>query len=339
MSTSGRARFLSIMAHESDHSGFWHGDPNHASIHTINAHFHVEDDFALGLMLRSDCRWVMPEKFGVWPHKAPMFDVLGGVARHSLGQDGFFADCEDVAEVEAFPWPDPADCDFTDTLKEIDRTIEAGQAVLSGMWSCFFHVVADFFGMENYFIKMYTDPDVVLAVTNHVTDFYLRANERLFALAKDRIDAFFFGNDFGSQRDLLVSPEFFDRFVMPSFVKFTEQAHRHGYRSLLHSCGAIERVIPRLLDAGVDALHPIQARAANMDAETLAKKYRDRAVFVGGLDTQHLLPFGTPAQVKEEVRRLRELFGPNFILSPSHESILPNVPMANIEAMAEAAAL
>jgi uroporphyrinogen decarboxylase len=75
-----------------------------------------------------------------------------------------------------------------------------------------------------------------------------------------------------------------------------------------------------------------------MDAEYLVKNFKDRIVFMGGVDTQHLLPFGTPRQVRDEVRRLRDLFGPNFLVSPSHESVLPNVSPENVAAMAEAAA-
>lgn len=335
---TGKERFHAIMNGESDHCGFWHGDPNADSIDVLYEYFNVKDDFELGLKLGSTCRWVMPEKYGFWTNPdAPIFDVLGGEERHSLGQDGVFAHCEDVAEVEAYPWPELKYVDFTGTLAEIDRTVAAGQAVLSGSWSCFFHNVADFFGMENYFVKMYTDPDVVEAVTEHVVDFYLRANELLFRQAGDRIDAFFFGNDFGSQLDLLISPESFDRFVMPYFVKFTEQAHRHGYKVLLHSCGSIERVIPRLIGAGVEALHPIQALAAHMDAGTLSEKYNGKIVFVGGVDTQQLLPFGTPEEVRAEVKRLKGKFGPNYIVSPSHESLLPNVSPENIVAMATTA--
>jgi uroporphyrinogen decarboxylase len=281
----------------------------------------------------------MPDKFHVWTNpEYPMFDVLNGKERTSLSEAGVFAETEETAEVEKFHWPDMKYIDFTETLKEIDRTVAAGQAVLSGMWSCFYHNACDFFGMENYFMKMHTDPDVVEAVTRHIVDFYLEANEKLFNLAGDKIDAFFFGNDFGSQLDLLISPEHFDRFVMPYFREFTDQAHRHGYNVVLHSCGAIERVIPRLIDAGVEVLHPIQALAKNMDAASLAKKYNGKIVFLGGVDTQRLLPFGTPQEVRDEVRRLKDLFGPNFLVSPSHESILPNVSPENITAMAETAA-
>ncbi|MCL2478146.1 MAG: uroporphyrinogen decarboxylase family protein [Treponema sp.] len=336
---TGRERFRAIIGHKSDHCGFWHGDPNKSSIGKIYPYFNVNNDFELGIKLGAHCRWVMPEKYNVWTRTdVPMFDVLGGKKRTSLSEDGVFAETDNTAEVDNFPWPEMKYIDFSETLAEIDKTITAGQAVLSGMWSCFYHNAADFFGMENYFVKMHTDPAVVDAVTRHIVDFYLEANEKLFSLAKNRIDAFFFGNDFGSQLDLLISPEYFDRFVMPYFREFTDQAHRHGYNVVLHSCGAIDRVIPRLIDAGVEVLHPIQAMARNMGAETLAKKYNNRIVFLGGVDTQRLLPFGTPDQVRAEVRRLKDLFGPNYIVSPSHESILPNVTPQNIAAMAETAA-
>ncbi|MBP3647765.1 MAG: hypothetical protein J6K55_15220 [Clostridia bacterium] len=337
---TGQERLHAILNHQSEHCGFWHGCPNHASTETLFRAFDVKDDFELGLKLGSSCRWIQPEAFGMYrhPENKPMFDVLGGKKRISHNQAGVFADCEDPAEVDAFDWPDEKYIDFGPTIAEIERSRAAGQAVLSGSWSCFFHNVCDFFGMENYFVKMYTDPDVVDAVTEHVVDIYLRINERLFRQMADKIDMFFFGNDFGSQLDTLISPEMFDRFVMPAFQKFTDQAHRHGMKVLLHSCGSIYRVIPRLIDAGVDALHPIQAKAANMDAVTLAREFNGKIVFVGGVDTQQLLPSSTPRQVKEEVYRLRDLFGPNFVVSPSHESILPDVPWENVQAMAEAAA-
>ena len=336
---TNKERFHSIMEQRSDCCAFWHGNPNVSSMNYLYHYFNVNNDFELGLKLGSTCRWIMPDEYNVWKHPGnlPMFDFLGGEKRLSLGQDGVFARCEEIDEVERFPWPDVKYLDFTETMTEIDKTVAADQAVLSGTWSCFFHDLCNFFGMENYFVKMYTDPNIVEAVTEHVVDFYLQANEKLFSLAGNKIDAFFFGNDFGSQRDLLVSPECFDKFIMPYFIKFTEQAHKHGYKVLLHSCGSIDRVIPKLIDAGVDALHPIQAKAHNMDAVSLTKKYKGKIVFVGGVDTQELLPFGTPQQVYDEVLRLRGLFGPNFIVSPSHESILPGVMAENIISMARAA--
>ncbi|MFW5981408.1 MAG: uroporphyrinogen decarboxylase family protein, partial [bacterium] len=92
-----------------------------------------------------------------------------------------------------------------------------------------------------------------------------------------------------------------------------------------------------LIDAGIDALHPLQAQAKGMDAESLAREFKKDIAFVGGVDTQHLLIHATPQEIKDEVKRLRDILGPNLVVSPSHEAVLPNVPLANVEAMAEAA--
>jgi len=336
---TNRDHFRDIINHKSGHCGFWHGNPHEDSRKARYSYFNAGDDRELGLKLGDCFDWVMIDSNGLWKHPdgIPMFDVLGGKERHSLGQDGVFANCEDIAEVERFQWPDIKFCDFSEAEKAVDESRKSGQAVLSGCWAPFFHVLCDFFGMENYFAKMYTDPGVVEAVTEHVVNFYLQVNGKWFDIIGDRIDSIFFGNDFGSQLDMLISPELFDKFVMPYFRRITEQAKSRGYKVALHSCGAIERVIPRLIDAGVDALHPIQAKARGMDAETLAKKYRDKLVFIGGVDTQDLLPFGSPRQVRDEVRRLKDLFGPDYIVSPSHEALLPNVSPENVEAMVEAA--
>jgi uroporphyrinogen decarboxylase len=183
---------------------------------------------------------------------------------------------------------------------------------------------------------MYTHPEIVSSVTDHVCTFYYEANEMLFTQAGNSIDGFFFGNDFGTQRDLILAPELFDQFVLPWFRKFTAQAHRRGYQVILHSCGSIYRVIDRLIDAGINCLHPLQAKAANMNAEKLAAEFGGRISFLGGVDTQDVLVNASPATVKQEVR-IKSLLGPRLIVSPSHEALLPNVPPENVMAMAEAA--
>jgi uroporphyrinogen decarboxylase len=177
----------------------------------------------------------------------------------------------------------------------------------------------------------------VEALTNRFVDFYLEANKRLFEQLGDDADVFFFGNDFGTQLDLLISPEDFKRFVLPGFVKLIDLAHKYGKKAFLHSCGSIIKAIPMMIDAGMDALHPLQALAAGMDAENLSRNFKGKIAFVGGVDTQQLLVHATPDQVRDDVRRIKRLLGPNLVVSPSHEAILPNVPLENVLAMAEAA--
>ncbi|RKY05681.1 hypothetical protein DRP77_00190 [Candidatus Poribacteria bacterium] len=320
---SPRERIKRIFSRRpADRVGFWLGQPHRDTVPILLEWFGQPDLEGVRRLLGDDIRW-----------------IPAGVYRHPEGKPPFqgrvFAECEDVREVEAFEWPDPDYLDFNPTLEALKRA--EGFYRLSGMWSPFFHLVADLFGMENYFIKMHTNPKVVHAVTRHVVDYFLEGNRRFFEMAGDLMDGFFFGNDFGTQIDLFMSPEHFEEFVLPYLRELVELAKSYGYQVVLHSCGSIYKAIPYLIDAGVDALHPLQAKAVNMDAETLAREFKGKIAFMGGVDTQELLVRGTPEEVKEEVRRIKELLGPALVVSPSHEAILPNVPPENIEAMAEAA--
>ena len=168
-------------------------------------------------------------------------------------------------------------------------------------------------------------------------DIYLTANGELYKRFAERIDAVFFFNDMGTQQDTMISTELFRYFVLPGLKKLIDQAKSYSLKVALHSCGSIERFIPDMINAGVDVLHPIQANARNMDAKELQSKYGRDLIFMGGLDTQNILPFGTPDEVRAEVTRLKNIFGKHFILSPSHEALLKNVSGENVSAMANEA--
>lgn len=332
---TSRERIRTIVAGEAaDRSGFWLGKP-HADTEPIYlTAFGQRDLEGVRRLLQDDFRWICPQWISYQhPEGKPIWDMQR--KGKELSAEGVFADCEDVQQVADFDWPNPDYLDFSESLEQLRNIGDVYRA--SGFWCPFFHELADFFGMENYFIKMYTHPEIVHAVTRHMIDFYLAANRKFFEQAGDLIDAFFFGNDFGTQLDLLISPGLFEQFVFPYFKELTEQGHEYGYQVILHSCGSIYRVIPRLIDMGVEALHPLQAKASNMDAEILSKEFRGKITFIGGIDTQQILVHASPEQVKEEVRRVKKLLGPCLVVSPSHEALLPNVPPANVKAMSEAA--
>ena len=313
--------------------GLWLGSPIPDTWPIYLKHFGVSDPEEIRRRLGDDFRWLSPH----WtcykhPDGKPLWDW--GHITPDLASPGRFADYESVEQIGAFDWPNPDYLDFSATIADLRDAGDVYRA--SGMWCCFFHDVARFFGMENFFVKMFTHPPVVEAAIRHVEEFYLEANRRFFAQAGGSIDALFMGNDLGTQRDLLVGPEQIDRFILPTIRKLAAQAHEHGYQVIQHSCGCVHRLIGRFIDAGIDALHPLQARATNMDAATLARDFKGRIAFVGGIDTQDLLVHGTPQQVRDDVQRVKHLLGPNLIVSPSHEGVLPNVPPQNIEAMAQA---
>ena len=325
--------FSDIMQHKSTHCGFWHGNPHPNSYEDLFKYFGVKDDFELGLKLGDTFTWVH-DGWGAYKHPDGdhAFNLYKNGDTPHLRE---FTD-DDIDLVEKVNWPNAEYYDFSNFETARSTAKEHGVPILSGAWAPFYHVVADMFGMENYFVKMHTDPNVVIAVTERVVDFYMAMNTKLFDKYARDINACFFGNDFGTQLDLMISPEMFKNFVMPYQKKIAEQAKKYNLYTVLHSCGSVIKAIPEIIAAGIDGLHPIQALAVGMDAENLAEKFKDKIVFVGGVDTQVLLREGTAKQIKADVRRLKKLFGNNFIVSPSHEAILPDVPPANLAAISEA---
>ncbi len=333
---TSREKVLEIFNRKSTNGGaMWTGHPNDATVPIYAEKWGIEPTReAIFQFLNDDCRWFTADSGYHHPQGLPAIDPAYGTERHTLSAEGCFANAETVADIEKYPWPNPDYCDFTEIYRQIEQFPD--KMVFTGMWSCFFHQVADFFGMENYFIKMYECPEVVEALTERIVDYYVAANEKFFSQLGDRADVMFFGNDFGTQLDLFISPELFRKFVMPSFKRLIAVGKKYNKKIMLHSCGSIYRIIPDLIDAGVDILHPIQAQAAGMSAQDL-KQYKNDLAFVGGIDAQTFFVNATPQQIKDEVHRVRDILGPNIVISPSHEEVLPNVPAENILAMAEAA--
>jgi uroporphyrinogen decarboxylase len=338
---NSRERIRALLNDETaDRVGFWLGNPTDETKEIYYKHFGVNDDIELATEFRSDFFWYSPEYDpSAWKHPEgkPMFDYFseyqpdGGFA-----QPGRLSECEDIKQVEAFNWPNPDYLDFTSTIQRIDQGLAKGMGIFSGMWIPFFHTAYFFFGIENFLVKMHTHPDIIEAVIDKIVEFYLKANRRCLDAMGEKIDAAFFGNDLGSQQDLLISPEAFKRFILPGYKKIVEQAHSYGIPVVLHSCGAISKIIPLLIDIGIDGLHPLQARAKGMEAENLAREFKGKLLFIGGVDTQQLLPCGTKQEVRDEVLRLIDLFGTRYVVSPSHEALLPNVSPENAIAMRDA---
>ncbi len=328
---NSRERIRTIISGEAaDRCGFWLGNPDPATWPILHEYMKTNSEEELRQKLGDDFRWKIAGDYqhpeGYWAFYIPN--------KTAHGTSGPFANATSMSDLDSYDWPKPENLDFTATIDYLKNIGDYYRA--SGLWTCFYHNVMDLFGMESYLVNMFQNPELVHAVTDRVCEYYYEANEIFYDLAGDLVDGFFFGNDFGTQLDLICGPDQFDEFVLPWFKKFTKQAHEHGYQVILHSCGSIYKVIDRLINMGVDCLHPLQAKAANMDAETLSREFGGRVAFMGGIDTQDLLVNATPQQVKEDVYRVKKLLGPNLIVSPSHEAVLPNVPPENVKAMAEA---
>lgn len=334
---TSREKAMAIFEHKSNGEGvIWTG---HLSDETIplfaEAYGVAPTREAIATYLDDDCRFILADEAYHHPDGAPMFDFAWGMEKRAetLSAEGCFAHAESPEELKDYPWPDVKYFDFTEIYKEIDKYPD--KMIFTGLANTFFHKVCDFLGMENYFIQMYENPELVGALTERIVDFYVEANDKFFEGLGNRADVMFIANDFGTQRDMIISPELFHRFVFPSMKRLIAVGKKHNKKVMLHSCGSIYRIIPDLIDAGVDILHPIQAQAAGMSADEI-KQYKNDLAFVGGIDAQSFFVNATPEEVRREVHRVKSILGPDIVISPSHEEVLPNVPPANILAMAEA---
>ena len=242
-----------------------------------------------------------------------------------------------LTQVHDYPWPDPAWMDVS-KIKAAAQAHNGRYAILGGDWSPFWHDAIDLFGMETLYIKMYTEPEVVDAVLNHLVDYYFGVSKAIFDAAAEAIDIFFIGNDFGSQTGPLMSPEMFDRFMSPHLRRLADLGHSYGLKVQMHCCGGFEPLIPLLIEAGLDALHAVQCSCNGMDLQALKAAYGARMVFNGGIDSHHVLIDGSPTSVREDTRRVLEIMKPGggFVAGASHDWILPETPVENIAAMADA---
>ncbi len=250
---------------------------------------------------------------------------------------GPLAAAETVAEVEAYAWPDPADFvppDFAALRLEYpDHAI----AFLCG-WKPLFWGSCDAFGVEEALIKMKLNPAVYEAFLRIRSDFMADVLDRCLAAGEGLCDICWLGDDFASQQAMMLSPDDWRRFIKPHVARQVAIAHRHGMLALHHSCGAIRPVIGDFIDIGCDGLLVFQTNAAGMDPESIAREFGGRILFYGGIDVQQLLSFGTPAQVRAEVRRNLRAFAERggYIVSNSHHCV-DSIRGDLMEAMFEAA--
>ena len=235
-----------------------------------------------------------------------------------------------VADVHNHRWPDPKALDYSGVRKQCEK-YHGQYATFGAPWSPFFHEVGWLIGQENFLVWMATKPDVVKAIIDHFVDYEVEVTRRFFGAADGMIDIAYFGNDFGTQRGLFISPRMWNEFIREPLKRYFDVAHEFGCKVMKHSCGAVRDIIPALIEDGVDILDPIQVAAAGMDLAGLVRDFGDRLTFHGGVDTQTTLPFGTVADVRAQVGSYLDLTRENggYILCGSQEFIA-DIPLDNI---------
>jgi uroporphyrinogen decarboxylase len=250
---------------------------------------------------------------------------------------------ESKCDIDKHPWPDPDDPVRYEMLAaEAERIeTETGAAIVLGrMAPGILEVAAWTRGFESFYADLASDPDLVCALLDRITEIKMRYWELALAEVRDRIVVVSEADDMASQTGLMMSKATYRRLVKPRHKMLIDHIKKIAPDAFVffHSCGAISELIPDLIEVGVDILNPVQVSASGMDSKQLKKEFGDCITFWGGgVDTQRVLPNGTPQDVRDEVKRRIDDLAPGggFVFNTVH-NIQADVPPENIAAMYEA---
>ncbi|MFH1421207.1 MAG: uroporphyrinogen decarboxylase family protein [Planctomycetota bacterium] len=244
-------------------------------------------------------------------------------------------DATTISELEQHLWPSADWYDFSTIEEQCNQWEE--YAIISGYTAPFFfhnHVR----GLEQSCIDLVAEPEMTQYILDRITEFCWEYCSRLFEAGKGKIHITEVTDDFGSQKDMLISPDSYRKWFKSLQKKFSDLAHQAEIFVFHHDDGAIRRIIPDLIEAGIDILNPIQHVCPGMELNGLKNDFGDKLCFHGGIDNQYVMPRGTVEEVRHEVRQCMEILGRDggYILAPCHR-IQPVTPVENIIALYDTA--
>ena len=201
---------------------------------------------------------------------------------------------------------------------------------------CLFEQLCRLRGMENALLDLAQNTEASRRLRENTAQFSLRLAEE--ACQRFAMDWLWTGDDVGGQKSMMMSPRCWRDKIRPYMEQIFQVGKAHNLWVAYHSCGAIRSIIPDLVEMGLDVLNPIQSNCPGMNPQELKREFGEKLTFMGGVDTQELLPYGSAAQVRKEIEKLAEGMtadGGGYILAASH-TVPPETPMENIFAMYEA---
>lgn len=267
----------------------------------------------------------------VWRRAAYYYDMV----------DFPLKDATSVDDLDRYPWPDPRDPGrFRQLAEQAKEVMEQGWAVtLDPLAGGLLEMAASLRGHQNFYLDLASEPAFAGALLDRITDFFEAFYEEALGKAGEYIDIVFFGDDYGMQESMVVSPAMWRQMFKPRLARLIRAIKEYAdVRFQLHSCGSIAPILEDLIEIGVDILNPVQPTASGMDPADVKEVVGDRLVLHGAVDQQNTLPNGTPAEVRREVEtRIRQLApGGGYVLAVS-PNIQADVPPENIIALFDAA--
>ncbi len=247
-----------------------------------------------------------------------------------------------IDEIKAWPFPKGNDPSRFAGLRERALRLrkETPYAVVSGISGVVYEICWYMRGLESLMMDLIQQTEAVEAIIDRTLRFWLDWFDLFLKEVGDVVDVVMIGDDLAGQNGPLFSPKIYRSIVKPRQKKLVQFIRsRTQARIWYHTCGSAVAYIPELLDNGVDILNPVQVSARGMDPARLKAEFGDRLVFWGGgIDSQKVLPFASPAEVRESVRRNLEAFKPGggYVFNNVH-NIQADVPADNVLAMYDAA--
>ena len=259
-------------------------------------------------------------------------------AGHFINAEGPFQKGDPEIEIlENFDWPDPNDPGLYEGLKERAESLRKSTdcAIVLDLPNAI--MLQGWFvrGFAEWLTDLYMNKEFACRLMDIITDIWTRIVERALEIVGKNIDIVAMADDLGMQSGTFVSPQVYREMLKPRHKRMIDAIKsRSDAKIFLHSCGSVYAIIEDLIEIGIDVLNPVQVAAKNMEPEKLKKEFGDRLAFWGAIDTQHVLPFGTPDEVRTEVRRVIDCLGKGggYIVASVH-NLQPEVPPENIIAM------
>ena len=239
-------------------------------------------------------------------------------------------------------WPDMGDPTRIAHVRERAKQLaeENQYAILATPWLLFpFERAYAMQGMETFLLNMARDPDFARALMEKIAVYCKQLMGRFLEELGDNVDIIKIGDDLGTQESLMISPKMYREILKPihaDFISFIKG--RTNAKILFHSDGDVAPLIDDFVEIGVDILNPIQTSAGSMsDLPSLKKRHGNNIVFCGGIDTHRILPYGSPAEVRQEVKRVIDILGPGggCMIGAVH-TVMNDVPPENVLAMVDA---
>jgi len=281
------------------------------------------------------------------PPHSPFIDDWGS-GQKEIEPDVWFPGIHPMAEsktlddIENYPWPDMDDPGRVAHVKAAARRLaDANQYAIIGTPWLLFPLERAFAmqGMDTFLMNLALDPDFARALLQKIAGLCKQLMGHFLDAIGDNIDMIKIGDDIGTQDRLMMSPRMYRNILKPihaDYIAFIKQ--RTKAKLFFHTDGDVFDLIDDFIEIGVDILNPIQTSAGKMsDLAELKKRFGKNLVYCGAVDTHHILPSGTPEQVREEVKRVIDILGPGggYMVTSVH-TIMNEVPPENIVAMTDA---